>query len=82
MTESGQLILLDEQFDSVKQVLNDMSDAVQVGAGKIAVPTFKTFQLSKIFGDQDGVSFSTKFEALYDNLTNPHAFPYEKTRTD
>ena len=50
VTESGQLILLGEQFDAVKQVLNDMSDAVQVGEGKIAVPTFKTFQLSKIFG--------------------------------
>lgn len=78
VTESGQLILLDEQFDAVKQVLTDMSDAVQVGEGKIAVPTFKTFQLSKIFGDKDGVSFSKKFETLYENLTNPHAFPYQK----
>jgi hypothetical protein len=58
VTESGQLILLGEQFDAVKQVLTDMSDAVQVGEGKIAVPTFKTFQLSKIFGDKDGISYS------------------------
>jgi len=70
--------LLGEQFDAVKQVLTDMSDAVQVGEGKIAVPTFKTFQLSKIFGDKDGISYSKKFETLYENLTNPHDFPYQK----
>ncbi|GAB2023436.1 DEAD/DEAH box helicase [Pseudolactococcus yaeyamensis] len=78
VTDSGQLILLDEQFDTVKQVLTDMSDAVQVKEGKIAVPTFKTFQLSKILGEKEGVSFSKKFEALYDNLIHPHDFPYQK----
>lgn len=78
VTDSGQLILLNENFDSVKAVLRDMSDSVKVSQGKISVPAFKTFQLSKIFGDQSSVSFSKKFEALYMNLTNPHAFPYQK----
>lgn len=78
VTESGQLILLDDKFDAVKQVLDEMPDAVQVSDGKISVPTFKTFQLSKILGSREDTSFSKKFEELYDNLTNPHNFPYEK----
>jgi superfamily II DNA or RNA helicase len=78
VTESGRLILLDDKFDSVKQVLEEMPESVQVREGKISVPTFKTFQLSQIFGQHEGASFSKKFEELYVNLTNPHAFPYEK----
>ena len=78
VTDSGQLVMLDDKFASVKQVLAEMSETLDVVNGKISVPTFKAFQLSKIFDDCSGVTFSKKFEALYDNLINPHTFAYEK----
>nr|WP_228407495.1 DEAD/DEAH box helicase [Lactococcus insecticola] len=80
VTSEGKLIMLDDQFDAVKRVLDEMSDTVQVSNGKISVPAFKTFQLSKIFSDDDAnsVSFSEKFNKLYDNLTHPENFAYAK----
>lgn len=78
VTDAGQLILLNDKFEPLKEVLRDMADTVKVSKGKLSVPTFKTFQLSRIFGGQKGVSFSQEFETLYMNLTNPHAYPYEK----
>ncbi|GFH41459.1 helicase [Lactococcus hodotermopsidis] len=78
VTGDGRLIMLDEQFDPVKRVLDEMADTVQVADGKITVPAFKTFQLSKIFDETDTVSFSDKFDKLYTDLTHPHDFPYEK----
>ncbi|MDR1606307.1 MAG: DEAD/DEAH box helicase [Streptococcaceae bacterium] len=78
VTASGQLMMLDAQFEPVRQVLTELSDTVQVTAGKLSVPTFKSFQLSQLLAGQDGVSFSKQFDSLYTNLTQPQDFPYQK----
>lgn len=78
VTESGKLVLLDDKFDAVKQVLSDMPEMLTVEQGKISVPVFKAFHLSKIFDNYTGITFSKKFETLYMHLTQPDTFPYVK----
>lgn len=78
VTESGKLVLLDDKFDAVKRVLSDMPEMLTVEQGKISVPVFKAFQLSKIFDNYTGISFTKKFETLYHHLTEPETFPYSK----
>ena len=77
VTKSGKLVKLDSRFDAVKEALTTFSDA-KIDGHHFTTQSYRTLELSRILENVDGKSFDEKFQQLFEDLTQPQNFPYEK----
>lgn len=78
ISESGKFYHFNEKFDHLKKALRELDDQFVIKGSSIQVSVNRSFQISKIFENISGASFSEKFKSLYEHLTQPETFPYEK----
>ncbi|MFK5290068.1 DEAD/DEAH box helicase, partial [Lactococcus lactis] len=78
ISESGKFYHFNEKFDRLKAALNELDDQFVIQGSSLHVNINRSFQISKIFENIGGASFSEKFKSLYQHLTHPEEFPYEK----
>ena len=78
ISESGKFYHFNEKFDRLKAALNELDDQFVIRGSSLHVNINRSFQISKIFENIGGASFSEKFKSLYQHLTHPEEFPYEK----
>lgn len=78
ISESGKFYHFNEKFDRLKAALNELDDQFVIQGSNLHVNMNRSFQISKIFEKIGGASFSEKFKSLYQHLTHPEEFPYEK----
>ncbi|MCO0815470.1 DEAD/DEAH box helicase [Lactococcus lactis] len=78
ISESGKFYHFNEKFDRLKAALNELDDQFVIQGSSLHVNINRSFQISKIFENIGGTSFSEKFKSLYQHLTHPEEFPYEK----
>lgn len=78
ISESGKFYHFDEKFDHLKSALHELDDQFTLKGNRLQVNVNRSFQVSKIFENIKGTSFSEKFKSLYQHLTHPETFPYEK----
>ncbi len=78
ISESGKFYHFNEKFDRLKAALNELDDQFVIQGSSLHVNMNRSFQISKIFEKIGGASFSEKFKSLYQHLTHPEEFPYEK----
>jgi hypothetical protein len=72
ITESGKLVLLDEQFDALRDLVGDAKDGYKVDKkGHINLPLARTFGIVAQLNKLGGVAFSEKFQAFMDRLLHP-----------
>ncbi len=76
--ESGKFYHFNEKFDRLKAALHELDDQFVIQGSSLHVNINRSFQISKIFEKISGASFSEKFKSLYQHLTHPEEFPYEK----
>ena len=77
ITESGKLLMFDkDDFDPLRDVLTEFEDNIEFENGKLTLPTYRSFQLAKIFENMDSVTFSEEFKNLYTDLTRPEDFDF------
>ncbi len=78
ISESGKFYHFNEKFDRLKAALHELDDQFVIQGSSLHVNINRSFQISKIFEKISGASFSEKFKSLYQHLTHPEEFPYEK----
>ncbi|MGO2989732.1 DEAD/DEAH box helicase [Lactococcus cremoris] len=78
ISESGKFYHFNEKFDRLKAALHELDDQFVIQGSSLHVNINRSFQISKIFEKISGASFSEKFRSLYQHLTHPEEFPYEK----
>lgn len=78
ISESGKFYHFNEKFDRLKAALHELDDQFVIQGSSLHVNINRSFQISKIFETISGASFSEKFKSLYQHLTHPEEFPYEK----
>ncbi len=78
ISESGKFYHFNEKFDCLKAALHELDDQFVIQGSSLHVNINRSFQISKIFEKISGASFSEKFKSLYQHLTHPEEFPYEK----
>ncbi|MCD6632428.1 DEAD/DEAH box helicase [Lactococcus cremoris] len=78
ISESGKFYHFNEKFDRLKAALHELDDQFVIQGSSLHVNINRSFQISKIFENISGASFSEKFKSLYQHLTHPEEFPYEK----
>lgn len=78
ITQSGKVILFDKKnFQPIRNVLNELGDSIQTEDGRLTLPSYRTFQIAKIFENVESVKYSDEFKHLYTDLTHPEEFPLE-----
>ncbi|QDK69972.1 DEAD/DEAH box helicase [Lactococcus protaetiae] len=78
ISESGKFYHFDEKFKALKSALNELDEQFVISGNTLRVNANRSFQVSKIFENVSGASFSEKFKSFYEHLTQPETFPYEK----
>ncbi|MGM9886252.1 MAG: SNF2 helicase associated domain-containing protein [Lactococcus sp.] len=78
ISEEGRFYRFDEKFDHLKSALKELDDNFSISGNSLTVNANRTFQVSKIFENISGTSFSEKFSSFFHDLTHPEDFEYEK----
>jgi superfamily II DNA or RNA helicase len=72
ITESGKLLLLDQQFDGLRDLVGDSKEGYKIDKqGHINLPLARTFGIVSQLNKLGGVAFSEKFQAFVDRLLHP-----------
>ena len=78
VSKEGRFYRFDEKFDSLKTALKELDDNFTIKGNSLTVNANRTFQVSKIFENIDGTSFSEKFKSFFNDLTHPENYEYTK----
>ncbi|PCR99798.1 helicase [Lactococcus fujiensis JCM 16395] len=78
VSKEGRFYRFDKKFDDLKSALKELDDNFTISGNSLKVNANRTFQVSKIFENISGTSFSEKFSSFFHDLTHPEDFEYEK----